>query len=263
MKSLAIFAVMGVWAAMIPLQNSIDLDRHSFPTEEKKSFDTLQDVLLQAFSDFRIAVSNFIWIRVDQYLHLYLMRMQLDTGHEGHEHKHAHELGVDHDEAACAEYQEALEAWRREMERQMMPLIRIVTWLDPHFILAYQVGGWTLGERLGKTNEAEKFLKEGIGKNPHRYELYHEIGFLYFFQLEDYPQAAWAFEKALDLPIESKNELRKLMRMLAYSYERAGDLSKAIETLEAYLEIDPGNGKARIRLENLKQMLNQRRIPVS
>lgn len=251
MRAWAAVAVVALWASLAPLQMSIDLDRERYQLKQAGGFRTLEDLLLQAFSDFRIALSNFLWIRVDQYLHLYALREALEKKEEEKEEEHAPEAGKPHRHALTPEQQRA----RARMESEIMPLVRIVTWLDSHFVLAYQVGAWTLGDRLKKPTEAEEFLKEGIRNNPDRYELYSELGFTYFFYLKDYPKAAIAFGRALQLPIANLNETKKLIRMLAYCYEKSGEIEKAVKILEKYIQIDPKNGKARQRLERLRKEL--------
>lgn len=252
MRAWAAVAVAALWASLAPLQMSIDLDRERYQLKQVGGFRTLEDLLLQAFSDFRIALSNFLWIRVDAYLHLYALREELEKKVEAKaEAKHEHEAGKPHRRHLTPEQQRA----RARMESEIMPLVRIVTWLDPHFVLAFQVGAWTLGDRLKKPAEAEEFLKEGIRNNPDRYELYSELGFTYFFYLKDYPKAAIAFGRALQLPIAHLNEKKKTIRMLAYCYEKSGEIEKAVTILEKYIQIDPKNGKARQRLERLKKQL--------
>lgn len=257
---LAAAGILALWAGMVPLQNSIDLDRQRMPLAEKVNYLTAQDILRQAFTDFRIAVSNFLWIRVDQYLHLYAVREELEGKPVGEKREPKHEEGEE-PEAHLDRLTPREQQIRRQMESEIMPLVRIVTWLDPNFVLAYQVGAWTLGDRLKKPEEAEKFLLEGIRHNPQRSELYSELGFNYFFYMKDYPKAAVAFTRALAYPVSTFQEKKKLIRMLAYCYEKSGDRRRAVAILENYVEIDPKNGKARQRLERLRRELIEEETP--
>lgn len=70
----------------------------------------------------------------------------------------------------------------------IMPLIRLVTLLDPHFVQAYDYGAFHLTVDLKRPAEGEKFLLEGLQYNPDSFALNWEYGFLKFYQ-EEYEEA--------------------------------------------------------------------------
>jgi len=138
-------------------------------------------VLWQLAGEFRHVFANLLWIKVDRY---------------------HHEL---------QEHQKSLEA-----DSELMPMIRIITWLDPHFVEAYGVGGWLLTGYLHRPEEGRAFLEEGIAHNPGRWELYESMGWYYLKVRRDPERALQIFRKALEYPIEGfdRERLSKLCENL-------------------------------------------------
>lgn len=67
----------------------------------------------------------------------------------------------------------------RDRDRvQLLPLFRLMTWSDPHFIEGYSLGAYLVfccapNRRLERTLE---FLQEGVDNNPDSYLLHSELG---------------------------------------------------------------------------------------
>jgi len=113
---------------------------------------------------FRIVFANLLWIKVDQYHHEYI-------AHHGD--------------------------WSRDAD--LLPLLRMITWLDPHFVQAYQVAGFMLSGSLHRYEHARQLLEEGIRNNPQSFELYEEMGMALLRARKDYRQAYTYLTKALSL----------------------------------------------------------------
>jgi hypothetical protein len=79
----------------------------------------------------------------------------------------------------------------------LAPLLNITATLDPKLLVAYQFGGIFLSEHppggAGRADLAVELVKRGIAANPDEWRLYHELGFLYYTRLKDYPKASEAF----------------------------------------------------------------------
>jgi hypothetical protein len=77
------------------------------------------------------------------------------------------------------------------------PLIGIATTLDPQLIHAYRFGAIFLSEQspIGaeQPEKAVALLKQGIKHNPHDWQLYRDLGFVYYWYIKDYTTAAEAF----------------------------------------------------------------------
>ncbi len=77
-------------------------------------------------------------------------------------------------------------------------LLRITTELDPHLLIAYRFGAIFLAEKppagAGSPDEALALIRRGIAANPSYWRLWQDLGFIYYWDLKDYAQAARAFE---------------------------------------------------------------------
>jgi tetratricopeptide (TPR) repeat protein len=79
----------------------------------------------------------------------------------------------------------------------LWPLLDIATTLDPHLIVAYRFGSTFLGEKspvgAGQPERAIALLERGLRANPDEWWLYYDMGYVYYFDMQDYPKAAAAF----------------------------------------------------------------------
>jgi len=118
---------------------------------------------------------------------------------------------------------------------KLLPIFKMVTFLQPNFVTAWSVGGWHIAFNLyfhGRTeeekkkwlNEALRFLKEGIQSNPNRYELYFELGWTYFHKLKDYRNTIRYLKRAIRFPHPQFVE-----HLLAHAYENNGQFKEALK----------------------------------
>ena len=81
--------------------------------------------------------------------------------------------------------------------RLLEPLIDIATRLDPQLVHAYRFGSIFLSERepigADQPERAIALLKKGIEHNPDEWQLYRDVGFIYYWFLNDYEKAAESF----------------------------------------------------------------------
>ena len=85
----------------------------------------------------------------------------------------------------------------------LWPLLDIATTLDPHLIVAYRFGAIFLSESAvgaGRPDLAVQLVKRGIAANPNEWRLSTDLGFLYYWQLKDYPDAVNAYVQASQNP---------------------------------------------------------------
>jgi hypothetical protein len=79
----------------------------------------------------------------------------------------------------------------------LWPLLDVTTTLDPNLIVAYRFGATFLSEPpprgAGKPELGIELLQRGIRKNLEYWRFYEDLGFIYYFELKDYRQAADAF----------------------------------------------------------------------
>jgi tetratricopeptide (TPR) repeat protein len=80
---------------------------------------------------------------------------------------------------------------------EILPWMKLSADLDPHRIQTYVVTAYWLRRRLGKSEEAEKFLRQGLSANPHSPELLYALGEIYLEDRKDFPRAKNLFLAAL------------------------------------------------------------------
>lgn len=117
----------------------------------------------------------------------------------------------------------------------VLPIIRMVTILDPHQIDVYATGMWHIGYNFTDTEQrsdrryipvALAFGAEGAANNPDTYELYFETGWLWYHKIDDdYGNAVKWWDKAAskdDMPPARHN-------LLSNAYQRDGQIQRAID----------------------------------
>jgi hypothetical protein len=79
----------------------------------------------------------------------------------------------------------------------LWPLLDVTTTLDPNLIAAYHFGGMFLSDSpprgAGQPKQGIELLQRGIRENPEYWRFFEDLGFIYYFDLRDYPKAAEAF----------------------------------------------------------------------
>jgi hypothetical protein len=87
---------------------------------------------------------------------------------------------------------------RQQSNLEMLwPLLDITTTLDPQLLIAYRFGATFLSQRApegaGRPDLAVKLVRRGIEENPDYWRFYEDLGFIYYFDMQDYAKAAEAF----------------------------------------------------------------------
>jgi len=125
----------------------------------------------------------------------------------------------------------------------ILPLVRIVTWLDPHQLDVYSTGAWHLDYNFTDSEErsdrryippAIALMREGIRNNPEIYDMYFDLGWMHYLQkIKDYDNAAYWIGEA------TKRDAKDIMtgktmsrpgfvrRMYAHACEKSGNLDEA------------------------------------
>lgn len=119
----------------------------------------------------------------------------------------------------------------------ILPIIRLVTWLDPKQIDVYATGMWHIGYNFTDEDQrsdrryipsALALGKEGANNNKETYEMFFETGWMWYHKVDDdYTQAVKWFEDAHQRP----DIIQARKNLLSMAYFRAGELEKGIELL--------------------------------
>lgn len=84
--------------------------------------------------------------------------------------------------------------------RLLYPLLDLTTTLDPYFNIAYRFGAIFLSEAYpggpGRPDQSVALLRKAIAAMPHKWQYYHDVGFVYYWRLRDYQTAALWFQRA-------------------------------------------------------------------
>jgi tetratricopeptide (TPR) repeat protein len=95
----------------------------------------------------------------------------------------------------------------------LYPLLDLTTSLDPFFDVVYKFGAVFLAEAYpsgaGRPDQAIALLQQGLRTRPDNWQLAQEVGFVYYWWLADYRNAAAWFNRAADMP-HSPDWLRPL-----------------------------------------------------
>jgi tetratricopeptide (TPR) repeat protein len=148
-------------------------------------------------------------------------------------------------------------------EREILPWLRLSAELDPQRVETYTVAAFWLRTQLGKVDEAEQFLREGLRANPRSYEILFSLGQLLYENRHDPTRARNLWEMALRRwqDQESSKEqpdisgLRDIVLNLARLEEEQGNLRRAIQHLELAKKISPQPDAVQKRIDELKSKL--------
>ncbi|PJB72224.1 MAG: hypothetical protein CO095_07155 [Armatimonadetes bacterium CG_4_9_14_3_um_filter_58_7] len=143
------------------------------------------------------------------------------------------------------------EYWHSGQANRMIPVLRTVTLLDPHFLDAWRIAGWHWAYNLFvETDDPAlkemclqngiNFLKEGIGWNPEKFDLYFELGWTYFDKKGDFINSVEYFEQAR-VKKDAPRDPDYILRMVGHAHERFPDIDKALEAYSRLLQLEPGD----------------------
>lgn len=109
----------------------------------------------------------------------------------------------------------------------LYPLLDLTTTLDPHFDVAARLGAIFLSEGYpggpGRPDQALALLEKGLKNDPTRWQYRHDIGFVHYWWLKDYAEAARQFDLGSRLPDAPK----WLRTMAAVTLTKGGDRAGA------------------------------------
>ncbi|MEA3485867.1 MAG: hypothetical protein U9R03_04070 [Candidatus Aerophobetes bacterium] len=108
--------------------------------------------------------------------------------------------------------------------KMIYPLLKAMGKLSPHFVPGYSFGALIM-EETGHIDVAINLLDEGIENNPYAFELWIYRDFMIrLFKTHEYSKAIQGIKKAIKL----EGHPPILERILAYAYEKNGQIKEAI-----------------------------------
>ena len=149
----------------------------------------------------------------------------------------------------------------------LYPLLDITTSLDPYFTIAYRFGSIFLSEAYpggpGRPDQAIALLRKGISAQPTKWQYYHDIAFVHYWQMRDMHGAAEWFRQAAAQP-GAPNWLEPVAAsMLIRGNDRASArflLREILKSEEAWLRRMAERGLAQVDaleiIEQLQRVVN-------
>lgn len=154
--------------------------------------------------------------------------------------------------------------------REILPWLRISAELDPHRVEAYTVASYWMRKHLGKVDEAEQFLREGLRANPGNYELLFELGSLYDENRHDVARARNLWEAALASWQKEESgksnpdsfSLDQIAVHLAHLEEQEGNLDRAVGYFEMAEKVSPDPLQLQKQIDEIKRRLPRAGSPL-
>jgi tetratricopeptide (TPR) repeat protein len=167
------------------------------------------------------------------------------------EHTHLDEGGASHDESS-------LEV------REILPWLKLSASLDPRRVDTYTTTAFWLRSRLGKSREAEDFLRDGLRHNPRDPSILFELGRIFFQDRKEHDRARNVFEAALRYlpapPPDAEQPDRflelQLVSHLAELEEETGNLERSIRLWEHAKTITPNPAGPQKHIDDLRTKLS-------
>ena len=135
--------------------------------------------------------------------------------------------------------------------RELLPWLKLAAEMDPHRVETYVVTAFWLRTELGRADEAEQFLREGLRANPKNPEMLFELGRIYREHRHEAARARQVWELAVAHWHETEAAkpepnifiLAQLTGQLATLEEEAARYPAALQHLQALHTVSP-NGPA-------------------
>lgn len=148
---------------------------------------------------------------------------------------------------------------------EALPLFRMMTWSDPHFVEAYNFGAYLIFSAAKDNNlkRALEFLDEGIKNNPHSYILHTEYGQYQLNNAKNVLVAQEHFRKAVDIvdkmtpeqiekvDIQDKTEAERCWDYLVITYRKQGNDKEEMAWAQRCLKRFPDSATCRRSVKRL------------
>jgi hypothetical protein len=224
------------------------------------------------FGQFRTSMADFLWLKTDKYLHNGVdLRGTTDLEREaGDADKVTSAKGEawQHNSEETTVVPSAQRDWRgfigsieREVRpyedmsnhthrdpKETLPLFRLMTWSNPHFIPAYTVGAALIAQDKTKIGDAVAFLRDGVKNNPQSIEIHTALGQMLtskqraFNEAQPYLKQAIALGHARDVKTLTEDEMdawQNAYRWMVLNRREAGDAAAARAAAQEGLRFFP------------------------
>lgn len=194
---------LALWIVAIIFGSAVDRwhEKQFLPPPEKRASG---DVLIDVFGEIKTVLARYLWFRMDLF----------------------HEV-LDNQGVAP------------ERQTEVLPLLRIVTLLDPTMTDSYDQIVWDLYRGHGKLDLALEVLDEGIKKNPESYELTFRKALIMKME-ERYADSFRLAAKGL-LMTQDQVQQADCLRLIYWSNKELGNLEMQKSALQHLLMLRPND----------------------
>lgn len=149
-------------------------------------------------------------------------------------------------------------------EREILPWLRLAADLDPQKTETYTVGAYFLREHLGRPDQAEAFLREGLRNNPDSYEILFELGRIYHesYHDPDRTRNVWQLgvKKYLSAPSGQQKDDKLIFEALAVNLAHletdATNYGTAIDWFHAAQKVSPAPDALQEQIDAIQKKMS-------
>jgi tetratricopeptide (TPR) repeat protein len=178
------------------------------------------------------------------------------------EHTHLGEEECEHCKHGEEHHHDEAEdkAGSKGLEREMLPWFKLAATLDPEQPGTYVVASFWLSRKLGRVDEAEQFLREGLRANPGNFEILFELGRIAYEHRKDTKRARNLWVLALKNFRKTQQEVQdserllhcELLSSLAKLEEEEGNKAEAIRYFTELKKYSPFKEQVQAWIDYLK-----------
>lgn len=207
------YALLAVWLTVVVVGTGLARWKDTRVTAKTNPILSSHDALIGLVGEFRTVLARYLWFKVDLY------------------HETAEEQGA-------------------EAEAEVVPLMRLVTLLDPGMVETYDQIAWDMFKVYDDPKTATQIIEEGLSRNPTDYQLNFRRAFLAYVQKDD--EAARRFAANALLLTQDRFEQLDCLRLIYWSAKRDRIEEIQRRSLHDLLRLNPGDPLYTKELEGLE-----------
>jgi tetratricopeptide (TPR) repeat protein len=238
-------------------------------------------VLVALLGDSRRMFANHFFAEADAYFHsgfyptIFDSATPEDRGHLTEAHEEHEKEGEHHEGTFLGKPTDWIDRFGRHFyptihthlsngqEREILPWLKLSAEMDPTRIETYVTASYWLRTTLHKPKEAEEFLREGLRANPDSYEIFLELGRVYFYNKKDTRVARNLYGLALqkwrqeDAAGHKPDEhvYEEILGELVRADRQANDPKQELADLEELIKVSQNKDNLRRTIEEVKAQL--------
>jgi tetratricopeptide (TPR) repeat protein len=253
-------------------------------TRLRAKSETSEGVLTALMGDSRRLFANHFFAMADAYFHSGFYPTIFDTAkteERTHISEVAHEQGQEHEEheeTFLGQPKDWIERFGRHFYptvhthlsganvQEILPFLKLSAEMDPNRIDTYITTAYWLRTSLKRPEEAEQFLRQGLRANPDSYEIYLELGRVYFYNKREPSVGRNIFMLARDKWLKQQAagdkpeaaDYEEILGEIVRVDRQEGDLKAEVADLEELIKVSHSPQTLEAEIRELKARLARR-----